>query len=338
MQNRGTLRLGGALLGGALAILSAAAGDGVSLVRVQRLWDARPHCAFTDLCRHHGRWWCVFREGPAHVSPDGAIRVLTSSDGREWTSAARLTHGRADLRDPKVCRAPDGRLMLTAAGAWHQPAPHRHQTFAWFSADGRDWGRPVPIGEPDFWLWRVSWHAGEAAAVGYRTRGEPLLRVYHSRNGREFTPLIARWNVPADANETTLRALRDGRWLAVVRRDGRPGTALLGTASALEGPWTWRDLGAHLGGPNWIELPDGRLIAAGRIHEGGVHTALLWLDPERARLRECLRLPSGGDTSYPGLVWHAHRLWVSYYSSHEEHTAIYLAEVSVPPRSSAPAP
>jgi hypothetical protein len=189
MQNRGTLRLGGALLGGALAVLSAAAGDGVSLVRVQRLWDARPHCAFTDLCRHHGRWWCVFREGPAHVSPDGAIRVLTSSDGREWTSAARLTHGRADLRDPKVCRAPDGRL-----------------------------------------------------------------------------------------------------------------------------------------------------IAAGRIHEGGVHTALLWLDPERARLRECLRLPSGGDTSYPGLVWHAHRLWVSYYSSHEEHTAIYLAEVSVPPRSSAPAP
>jgi len=36
-------------------------------------------------------------------------------------------------------------------------------------------------------------------------------------------------------------------------------------------------------------------------------------------------LPSGGDTSYPGLLWHEERLWVSYYSSHEGKTSIYLA-------------
>ena len=39
-----------------------------------------------------------------------------------------------------------------------------------------------------------------------------------------------------------------------------------------------------------------------------------------------LTLPSGGDTSYPGLVWHDGLLWVSYYSSHEGKAAIYPCE------------
>jgi hypothetical protein len=220
--------------------------------------------------------------------------------------------------------------MLTAAGALHQPAPHQHQTFAWFSSDGQHWGKPTPIGEPDFWLWRVSWHGDEAAAAGYHTQGERLLRLYRSEDGRKFEPIIPQWNATGYANETTLGVLRDGRWLAVVRRDGQPGTALLATAAKLTGPWTWRDLGRRLGGPDWIQLPDGRLLVAGRLYDGHVRTALLWLDADHARLRECLSLPSGGDTSYPGLAWHDQRLWVSYYSSHEGgKTAIYLAEVAV---------
>ena len=55
----------------------------------------------------------------------------------------------------------------------------------------------------------------------------------------------------------------------------------------------------------------------------------IWVSPKTGRLRECLTLPSGGDTSYAGLVWHDGLLWVSYYSSHEEKTAIYLAKVKV---------
>ena len=53
-----------------------------------------------------------------------------------------------------------------------------------------------------------------------------------------------------------------------------------------------------------------------------------------------LTFPSGGDTSYPGLVWHDGRLWMSYYSSHEAKTSIYLAKVRLPelPKSQAPKP
>ena len=42
-----------------------------------------------------------------------------------------------------------------------------------------------------------------------------------------------------------------------------------------------------------------------------------------------LILPSGGDNSYPGLVWHDDLLWISYYSSHETNTSIYLAKVRI---------
>ncbi len=40
-----------------------------------------------------------------------------------------------------------------------------------------------------------------------------------------------------------------------------------------------------------------------------------------------LLFPSGGDTSYPGLVWDKNQLWMSYFSSHEGKSAIYLARV-----------
>ena len=46
--------------------------------------------------------------------------------------------------------------------------------------------------------------------------------------------------------------------------------------------------------------------------------------------KQYLKLPSGGDTSYAGLVWHDGLLWVSYYSSHEGKTSIYLAKVRLP--------
>jgi hypothetical protein len=40
-----------------------------------------------------------------------------------------------------------------------------------------------------------------------------------------------------------------------------------------------------------------------------------------------LALPSGGDCSYAGMVWHDDLLWISYYSSHEGKTSIYLATI-----------
>jgi len=78
-----------------------------------------------------------------------------------------------------------------------------------------------------------------------------------------------------------------------------------------------------------IRLPNGTWIGSGRFLKPKTHTAVFGLDVNGGRIGEALKLPSGGDTSYPGLLWRDGVLWLSYYSSHEGKTSIYLAGVKV---------
>ena len=300
-----------------------------SLLSVKKIWDAAPHNAFTDLIRFHEEWLCVFREGQKHVSNDGALRVLASKDGETWTSAALITSTNADLRDAKIVLTPDGRLMLSGAGALHQPAPFKHRSMAWLSRDGRKWSEPVLIGDPNQWLWRTTWHNGRAYSVGYSTEGEKFVRLYASPDGRDFRPLVPTLFDEGYANEATLRFKPDGTAWCLLRRDQEPPSGKLGRAQPPYTNWVWKDLGMKIGGPNFLRLPDGRYVAAVRLYDGKVRTSLCWLDVDAGRLDEFLKLPSGGDSSYAGLVWHDRLLWVSYYSSHEGKTSIYLAKVKL---------
>jgi len=303
---------------------------GATLVAYRKIWDDAPHNAFTNLVHHDGTWYCVFREGQAHVSPDGALRIITSKDGDHWESAARITSDRADLRDAQITVTPGGQLMLSGAGALRQPADALHQTYAYFSEDGRNWSEPAPIGDPNLWLWRVTWHKGVAYGIGYTTGpGEKFTRLYKSQDGRTFETLVERLRDNEYSNESKLVFLEDDTCLCLLRRDEKPPhtNGLLGTAKPPYTQWTWQDLGARIGGPNMIRLPDGRFVAAVRLYDKPVRTGLCWVDPGAGTLTEFLTLPSGGDTSYPGLVWHDGLLWVSYYASHEGKTSIYLAKV-----------
>jgi hypothetical protein len=311
-------------------VSSAPAQSAPELVQVRKIWDAAPHNAFTDLLRFKGEWFCSFREGKGHVSPDGALRVLISSDGQTWNSAALLTSEKADLRDPKLTLTPDGRMMLTAAAAWHQPAPARHQTHAWFSDNGRQWSEPIPIGETNMWLWRVIWHKDRAYGIGYETTGEKFARLYSSVDGRRFDTRVESLFTVGYPNESSLIFEADDSVLCLLRRDGSPNAAMLGRSRPPYTDWSWHDLGVRIGGPQMIRLPDGRFVAGVRLYDREVRTSLAWLDPEAGKLTEFLKLPSGGDSSYPGLVWHDDQLWVSYYSSHEGRSSIYLAQVKLP--------
>jgi len=106
--------------------------------------------------------------------------------------------------------------------------------------------------------------------------------------------------------------------------------AQLGTSKPPYKDWQWRDLNSRIGGPNMLQLPDGRILAVTRLYNGGTRTSLSWLDVANGKLTEVLKLPSRGDTSYAGLVLHNDLLWISYYSSHEGRTSIYLARVTIP--------
>ncbi|MCP4506566.1 MAG: exo-alpha-sialidase, partial [Fuerstiella sp.] len=153
------------------------------LLNVRRIWDKAPHNAFTDLLRHDGRWYCVFREGSKHVSPDGSLRVISSEDGNAWESRALISHPTDDLRDAKLSLTPEGRFMLNGAGM-QADKPVRYHSMSWFSADkGRTWDAGRRIGEPGFWLWRAQWHDGTVYSMGYETyrdRSKRTLRLYNS--------------------------------------------------------------------------------------------------------------------------------------------------------------
>ncbi|MDG4810254.1 sialidase family protein [Micromonospora sp. WMMD1120] len=296
------------------------------ITAVHRIGDHAPHSAFTDLVRHAGSWFCAFREGRTHLSADGVIRVLTSVDGRTWTSAAVIRQAGVDLRDPRFVVRPDGRLQLFGAAATGE-ADKTFQTVTWHSADGHAWGNPTPVGEPGVWVWRAVWHDEVMYGIGYAT-GEPrFARLYRSEDGVDLRTWVPTLFADGYPNESGLVFAPDGVALCLLRRDGVDASAQLGRATPPYREWTWTDLGVRVGGPTLLRLPDGRLLAGVRLHDGAVRTAICAVDPDRGGLTEVVALPSGGDTSYPGMVWHDDLLWVSYYSSHEGRTCVYLAEV-----------
>ncbi len=297
------------------------------IVDIKKIWDKAQHNAFTDLIYFKEAWWCVFREAQSHLSFDGAFRVISSRDGEEWRSAALLSSPLADLRDAKIAVTPDDHLMLSGAAAFSKPAAITHRSMVWFSKDGYKWSKGIEVAEPNMWLWRTTWYNHTAYSMGYHTGEEKFIRLYKSHDGIKYDILINNLYNDGYSNETSLLFLKNGTCFCLLRRD--PDTAQLGSSKPPYKKWKWRDLGIRLGGPHMICLPDGRIVAAGRMYDNNVRTSLGWLDVKQGTLEECLKLPSGGDTSYPGLFWSPPYLWVSYYSSHEENTAVYLARIAV---------
>jgi hypothetical protein len=325
------------------ALLGRVRAAEVELVAVNKIWDRGGHNAFTDLQRWHGQWWCVFRESAGHVGGDGVIRLIVSKDGETWESAAALTERDVDLRDPKLSVTPDDRLMIVCGGSIYlgtRVLKGRQPRVA-FSTDGKKWTEPRRVLEEGDWLWRITWHEGVAYGVSYRSApaadgkpatGDGVLLLFRSRDGVAWET-VSQLAVPNRPNETTLRFRRDGTMLAMVRREDGDKVGWFGEAKPPYSHWTWHPSNLRLGGPDFIELPDGRWIAGTRLYDkktGGpaekIGTAIANIDG-KFQLTPLLTLPSGGDTSYPGFVWHEGLLWMSYYSSHEGKTSIYLAKI-----------
>jgi hypothetical protein len=330
-----------------LALPAAAAEP--ELVSLAKIWDAGKHNAFTDLIRWRNQWYCTFREADGHVGGDGKLRVLLSTDGQKWESAALVEEKGIDLRDPKLSITPDDRLMIVAGGSVYEGTKLLgRQPRVAFSQDGREWTAPQRVLEEGEWLWRVTWHGGTAYGVSYNAaermspaaqaaaktgKAEPgpaewKLKLVASSDGVKYD-LVTHLDVPGHPNETTLRFLPDGEMVALVRREGGDTVGWIGRSREPYKEWKWTPTKHRLGGPNFIQLPDGSLWAAGRSYPGGAKTVLARMTADGA-YAPAIALASGGDTSYPGLAWHDGLLWLSYYSSHEGKTSIYLAKIKLP--------
>jgi hypothetical protein len=154
-------------------------------------------------------------------------------------------------------------------------------------------------------------------------------------------------------SEATVRVLADGKLHALIRREGgfsgpHYAKAVCGIGRFDQNKpqrihWHWHYCPYRMGGPTFIQLPDGRVVSGFRLlakDSAGKFTGRMVLaltpksskstdSPRIDKSRITLELPSGGDCSYPGLVYLNESLFVSYYSSHEGKTAIYLAKVEI---------
>lgn len=300
------------------------------LLSVAKIWDQPKHAAFGDLIRWNNRWFAVFREGLGHAptigkTDDGKLRVLSSGDGDKWQSEALLDEPGVDLRDPHLSISKDNRLMIIAGGSYYPNGEYKsRQSRVFFSKNSKRWTAPQKVVEDTHWLWRVTWHKG--IAYGVSKYGPPRkVRLVKSKDGVKWET-ITELNVP-EGDETAVRFLPDDTMVALARRD----IAWIGTSKPPYKDWTWHPSGHFIGGPNIAILPSGLWVAGGRLFEGGDttrrHTEIGELTPTGFTPK--LRLPSGGDSSYPGFVWHENVLWTLYYSSHEGKASIYLAKIRV---------
>src|SRR5690606_14133091 len=119
---------------------------------------------------------------------------------------------------------------------------------------------------------------------------------------------------------------KDGTLFVMIRRELEDKMGVMAKSVAHYTDWTYTKMKFRLGGPNFLFDKKQRIIPTTRLYEPEAYTGLLVGD-NAADLKEVLHLPSGGDNSYAGMVIHKRNLWLSYYSSHEGKTAIYIAKV-----------
>ncbi len=300
-----------------------------------RIWNRAKHSAFTDLVRFENSFICAFRESNAHVprdhDGDGKIRILRSPDGEKWSDFHLIEKQNIDLRDPKVSVTPDGRLMVLAGGSNYDRGKllNRQAVVVFYDPQQKSWSKPVDIKidksiatEMD-WLWRVTWHNKTGYGVVYQPIkdkwGHHLVKT---TDGVNYS-LVNTSKLPGRPNESTIRFAKNNRMIMVVRNEDRKSRGHIGYSDPPYQQWKWAQVDQRLGGPELFIAPSGRMILGSREYGKSSTTGLFDITLDGS-MRQFLKLPSGRDTSYPGIVLHNGRFWMSYYSGHDGRTSIYL--------------
>lgn len=305
-----------------------------AILSVERIWDRAAHNAFTSMIDFKGKLYCAFRESNGHVSDiNGSIRVISSDDTQNWYSVALISELGIDLRDPQLSITPDNKIMLNIGGskytggkleAMSPKVSFSDSQGAWFSSPQNiilDEGVKT---EKD-WLWRATWHKGKAYAGVYQPSKDKSVQLVVSEDGINYK-FITTFDV-SQGNETTLRFGINDEMVAVVRRGGNNNGAI-GSSAPPYNNWKWNALDKKLGGPDMMLLDNGKIFCATREYLNSEQKTIILKVDLDGTTTKLLTLPSGGDCSYPGLVLKDSTLFVSYYSSHEEKTAIYMARIA----------
>jgi hypothetical protein len=282
------------------------------ITRSRRVYTDGKHNAFTSIAAMRGKTFIAFRSGTTHVSLDGVVKVIASTDMQEWQVVAEVGRPGTDLRDPKITTF-DGRLMVFSGGRLGSGEPI--QSFLIQSSDGVTFSEPVPLrGMDGRFIWGLQPRGKTLYGSAYE---DEVVSLYASEDGLAWERIS---DFPVPGNEAYLDFDREGVLWALVREDERGCIPALCTA---EPPYaSFRSvmrLPLRLQGP-MIKRLDGGCVVVCRQWElprRNLRTELFWIK-DGHDIRRVTTLPSGGDTSYAGwLDTGRGRAVISYYSSHE---------------------
>lgn len=285
------------------------------------------HNAFTAFRRFKGKLWLAFRAAKDHNSQDGDIVVLKSADnGQSWQEAFKLDVV-PDDRDPQFL-VTEKRLFLYDAG---MKGPEL-TTFLTYTDDGEAWSKPQPVYEPRFIVWKPIEHNGKFYSGAHKKdevssgKGREV-HLIESEDGiawRKISTIRAgNWE-----SETTLYFSPDHKATAFLRQKyGSPPAAILETSP----PYAeWRE-----------RKPDVNHFSGHSVHtfRGVTYLLTRTMDSSKKQTGSAIftfadgeltpycQLPSGGDCAYLEAVEDGENMLVSFYSTHEGSTNIYLAKV-----------
>jgi hypothetical protein len=209
---------------------------------------------------------------------------------------------------------------------------HELTTYAVHTEEGRGWSAPQPVYQPQFIVWKPCAFGGKFYAGAHKKdevsngKGRAVHLVV-SGDGLDWkkvsTIRAGNWE-----SETTLYFEPTGHLVALLRQKYASPTCQLLESDPPYQQWQPRPAGVpHLSGHCVHTFRGVTYVLSRTVDYATRKTGTMIYTFACGQLQPYCELPSGGDCSYAEAVEEGDDMLVSYYSSHEGTTNIYLARV-----------
>jgi len=299
------------------------------------------HNAFTDMVYWNDHFYLVYRSAETHIDLDSKLVLIKSYDAGKWDEVEEFRFKDADIRDAKILVL--NNTLFIYALKNENPFAIPHTSYYTYSYDGEKWADWEEIVPNDYVLWRpkIINNIVYVAAVSDDYEKSILLKSFDGRNWEKVGTI----HKGEHHGEPEISLLPDGRMICVSRREGSnlligdsSACTLIGIAAPPYNDWDFeKDYITKLDGPVlFYNQNDRKTYAIGRYepdHKGPItqtgslfsckRTSIFLLEEDE--LIYLSDLPSGGDTSYPGVVIHEEYLYICYYTSDIYRDPFWLA-------------
>lgn len=292
------------------------------------------HVAFPSVERlTSGDLLVVFRSGSAHVSPDGKILLMRSTDGgHTWSTPDTIISTLWDARDPSITQLNNGLILINFFQSRYDAADSLIGAMGCFTVrsfdEGRTFTAPRMVQIPG-----MDWSATSDAVLEL-TDGTLLLPVYGGNEDESASAMVVRstdggesWEetnlIARDAanlihyQEPALVSLADGRIVCMMRTAGAgTGTFLYQSVSHDNGKtWAlpWRS-GIRGQAPDLFLIREGPLLCAYRDFWPRGVGLMRSYDEGMTWEKEIQLYGADGDCAYPNIIDVADRLFAVHYA------------------------